>query len=218
MVTVLAVTSTAARAHDGVDHSITGSQAHPVAEAVMHRGEVMRETNQERATEQRMNASNSGVGRAEVVDARCAKITANINARLTNYADNKELILGRYERIHERVTALLQKLDEKGYDTSAVRAHLATLRTLLTDAASDYRLFIEKLEATKQYACGNSDGQFLSALKASQEAMKVFQADLKELRTFVQASLRPSVKALIDQEPVAAERTNGSTPVVHETE
>lgn len=182
-----------------------------VVAPVSARAELGRETPPNRANREGMENFKqardevaSGEIRAARNDAKCAVVTAYINGRLTHYDERKRAYIERHQKLAERVKTLIIKLEEKGYDVTQVRADLVTLAGLMDTAEADFKTFIGKLEATKQYDCADANGQFLTAFREAQTALKTFHDDVAKIREFVSTTLRPHIKALRDQDPASA--------------
>ncbi len=128
--------------------------------------------------------------------ARCAAVTAAIDARLKRYTEQKEAHIAVHQRIHDRLQALIERLAAKGYDVTVVKADLVKLDELIKQANDDYQVFIIKLEMTKRYNCGTAEGDFKAKLAEAKAALAVFRADVKAIVAFVKDTLKPHVREL----------------------
>lgn len=129
-------------------------------------------------------------------DARCAALTAAINIRINRYNERKENQIALHQRIHDRLQELIKRLEEKGYDVTVIRADLVKLDEMIKKANDDFQVFMIKLEMTKQYNCGDAQGDFMAKLAEAKAALAVFRADLKEITTFIKETLKPHVREL----------------------
>jgi hypothetical protein len=143
----------------------------------------------------------AGSKSAAKTDLRCANITSRINARIEFYNGRKEAHLDRYNYIKERVTLLISNLKAKGFDTSKLESDLAAGKPKFDKLATDFQSFMSKLAETKNYDCGDSQGKFVDTLKAAKTLREVVMADVKDVRDYIQNTIRTDLKALRDQKP-----------------
>jgi cytochrome c556 len=137
-------------------------------------------------------------------DVRCTALTAQINAKLKLLQSHRDRHIKHYVKLHERLTMLMAKLDEKGYDTSLVKADLVALQQKIDQSKLDFEDVITKLEATKSLDCADAEGEFKAALQESREALEKFRLGIKDMHDFVKNTLRPHLTALRDQKPEAS--------------
>lgn len=160
---------------------------------------------QERAQERQKNRQEKQELRTE---RRCDRVNARIDNRINWFNARKDDVVARQKRINERVTEFVNRLEGKGYDVSKVRSDLETLKGMVATFDSDYAVFVGKLEETKQFDCGNSEGAFKQAVEESKAALAKFRADVKASWDFIRNTLRPDLQALRGQKnptPAASE-------------
>lgn len=136
------------------------------------------------------------------VAEHCIRATSKIDAKINKYnasADHTRLL-----KIQTRLSTLVIKLKTGGYDTATLEADLATLKTKADTCKTAYGQFIAKLGETKNFACGQSQGQFKAALEVAKTQMKSAQTACKDARLFINTVLKPDLKAL--KEKVKANR------------
>lgn len=135
---------------------------------------------------------------------RCTQATQRIETTVARYNNNKDKHVQQYKDLAARLSALGEKLIAKGYDISKLQADGKILNDKIAKFASDYADVISKLEATKQYACGTSQGAFKQALKTAQDQLKIVKADSVDIRNYYQTVIRPDVQAIRAQKPAPA--------------
>lgn len=140
---------------------------------------------------------------------KCSKITASIDAKINKYNSNADH--PRLSKLQTRLSEIITKIKAKGYDTSKLEADLATLKTKTETCKTAYGQFIAKLGATKNFACGQSQGQFRAALQASKAQMESAQAACKDARSFINTVIKPDLKAL--REKMKADRQLSPKPI-----
>jgi GTP1/Obg family GTP-binding protein len=138
------------------------------------------------------------------VERRCDIVNNRIDARISRYEDHYEDVEARMTRVTERMNEFVNRLESKGYDVAKVRSDLATLKEMRTTRRSLYTSFINKLEETKQYDCGDSEGAFKNALGESRNALAEWWNQIKSNRDFIRNTLKPDLQALRGQNPSPA--------------
>jgi chromosome segregation ATPase len=137
--------------------------------------------------------------REENQEQRCEVAEGRIDNKINKFDENKENHVERYRHIKEAVSNLVTRLKEKGLDTGNLEKYLTELDSKIKDMASDYQTFIDKLKATKSFACGNSNGDFLAALNEAKSARLTVWQDAVEIRKYIIETIRPEMKRLRDQ-------------------
>jgi hypothetical protein len=135
------------------------------------------------------------------LEQACQRITSVIDQRITAYDNHKEDHVQRYNNIVNRVTALVSKLTDKGYDVSKLTTDLQTLNGMIKDFATDYTNFINTLKDAKQFACGNSQGQFAVKVEEARGFLKQAREQAVAIRSFILETIKPDLQALKDQKP-----------------
>lgn len=139
---------------------------------------------------------------------KCELLTTSIDSRVTKFDENKNTHIEKYQRIKTSLQAIITKLEAKGYDVSELKEDLQTLDNKIKNFASDFAAFIEKLKATKSYACGESDGDFANALESAKSEIDTVRKDAEDIREFYRTVIRPDVEALKEQKHTEAGSEN----------
>lgn len=137
--------------------------------------------------------------RLQLITKRCERIEKRIEARVTHFNNKKEKHVARYNRLKERLARLGARLQEKGYDITQIQADLRVLDEKIKQWASDYALFINKLEETKNLACGESQDTFKEALKEARRQLQLVHQNSREIHEFYQTVIRVDIQALKNQ-------------------
>lgn len=135
------------------------------------------------------------------VELRCDLVNNKIDIRITRYNQNYDEVEARITRVTERMNEFADRLETKGYDVTEVRNDLQTIKEMKTTRRSYYTAFIQKLEATKQYDCGESEGAFRSSLTESRAALTTYRSQVKSVWDFINNTLKPDLQALKGQNP-----------------
>ena len=143
--------------------------------------------------------------RTTIIANRCEIITKNIDNRLARFNDNKNGHAIRYQELKTRLTNLISRLEQKGYDVSKLEADLTVLDTKIKKFADDYVTFIEQLKTTKGFACGQSQGAFADALSKAKDLLRLVRQDAMDIRDYYQTQIKPDLMALRAQKPLPTE-------------
>lgn len=130
------------------------------------------------------------------IENKCERVTSRIDEKIAKYDADHKARIDRYNKLKSSVQEKVTKAEGNGKDVTKLKADLITLDTMIQKLSTDYATYIEKLRLTKNYACGNSEGQFIQALKDARTAQKLVWQDAKDLLRFVQGALKTDLKAL----------------------
>lgn len=133
------------------------------------------------------------------VHNRCDVIGERVRNKLSRFEQNKDDHVARYKRVRNRLEEIVRDLADKGYDVSKLQEDLATMDTMIREYAQLYVDFIESLENTQEYACGDSEGDFREALARSRTLLRQVRQKRQELRRFYGEEIRQDIKALREQ-------------------
>lgn len=134
-----------------------------------------------------------------VAQAKCNLVTSRVELLTTRYNNNKDRHIAVYQKAKDRVTELVAKLETKGYDVAKLKTDLQTWDGQIKNIGTQYSEFIAELNKSKQYACGQSQGDFKAALQAARvQLADVRQASL-DARNFYQSTIRADLTAIKNQ-------------------
>jgi hypothetical protein len=122
-----------------------------------------------------------------------------LELKVERYNTNREMYVGKYERLRLRIAAWASRLEEDGYDVTDLEASLATLDTKIDAVSALHEEFITKLENIKNFECGNSDGAYTQALTTSREALTAVRDGVSEVRKYYKEEVKPLVIDLRNQ-------------------
>jgi hypothetical protein len=151
----------------------------------------------------------TSIKNAKAVD-KCETIVTNVNKRITNFENNKVRHINQYKSTQAKITALVDKLEAKGYDVTQLRTDLVTYNQNVAKFGTDYATYIADLQATSSYTCGKSAGEFRAKLAISRAELKVVHDDAVAIRTFWATTVKPNIEALRATTPVTTTVEGGS--------
>lgn len=150
--------------------------------------------------------------RAENTASRCSRLTANIDKRISKYNDGTDH--PRLTKLQEKLTAAVAKIKAPGVDTTKLETDLATLKTKTEACRIAYGLFITRLQETKKYACGQSQGQFANAVRVARKELKKARPVCQDARKFLRFTVKVDLQAIREQHKNLRKPTLTITPTV----
>ena len=137
--------------------------------------------------------------RQDLREEKCKNVESRIEAKLNKYESGNISVEDVHKRLKTRLGNLATKLENNGIDASKLKSDLATLNEKIDKVASDYDAFILALKETKNYACGESQGQFREKLQAAKKLLVTVRKDRQDTRNFIVNTIIPDIKALREQ-------------------
>ena len=133
--------------------------------------------------------------KSEAVEAACDGVTSRIQNRINLYENNKEKYQSRHQGVSKRIAALADQLEAEGCDVTQIRTDLKTFDGMIHEFATIFTSFINALKGTQEYACGQSQGQFLNQLQTSRTQLYTVRTQAEGLKTYFQNTLKPHLQA-----------------------
>ncbi|EKD96171.1 MAG: hypothetical protein ACD_24C00157G0003 [uncultured bacterium] len=137
--------------------------------------------------------------RDEIRENRCEALNNKIDARIQLFEQNKEFHKNIYEALIKKVENTIDWMSEKGLGINKLQSDSIVLSDLITKAWEDYSSFITLLMDTKNYTCGESQGQFRDKLLNALEQLKVYKSDLQSIKAFYKNTVKEDMKDIRDQ-------------------
>lgn len=138
---------------------------------------------------QRIASSTRSVEKCELLAERIEKRRAEFEARFT-----------RGFKVFENHSAKLKELSAKagkaGLDVSKLNSDIAILDVKIAKLNEDKELMRGGLSTAKEFTCGDSEGDFKEAVSILPEAARVVGQDVKEIREFIQTTIKADMKDL----------------------
>jgi hypothetical protein len=131
---------------------------------------------------------------ATVAD-QCQKVTEKVDLKISNYSEAHSNFDTRFATIIEKTKTLSQKLSARGIDTAALNNSISTLEAKRAKLATDKQAFIAKLQESKQFTCGASQGQFKAKITEAKTLQKSVVASSKDMQAAAK-SIRESIKTI----------------------
>lgn len=149
--------------------------------------------------------------RAANATKNCDKIETHISTVTTKYESNKGKNLTAYKNMRTRLATFITRFNAKGLDTTQLSTDVATLDVKLAQLDTDYAAYMTALLGTKQFVCGKSEGEFKSSLEGARKEMLVVKADITDIQTFYQTTIKTDLTALKSLVEATEKTTSSST-------
>ena len=133
-------------------------------------------------------------GQATVAD-QCQKVTEKVDLKISNYSEAHSNFDTRSGAVIEKLKTVSAKLAARGLDVTALNANITILETKRAKLAADKQAFVSKLQESKQFTCGASQGQFKAKITEAKTLQKAVVTSSKDLQTTAKA-IRENVKTL----------------------
>ena len=130
---------------------------------------------------------------------RCAAIEDGIKKREEVLSKETTNPAKRFQAMHDRLASLVTRISTQGYDTTKIKVDLATLNQQIAEFTTAYNAYTTGLSTTQQYACGQSEGKFLSTLESTRSKLKELRTKAAAIQNFYQTVIRKDVVALKQQ-------------------
>src|SRR3989344_5406221 len=136
---------------------------------------------------------------------RCEIITNNIDNRINAYNNKKNAHLKRYENLKNLILKIITNLEEKNYDVTQLKSALSELEAKIIKYTADYEAFIEALKNTQNFACGESEGDFLNALEDAKTALQNVMQDTRDIHYYYKDVFKKVISDLREQNPLRSQ-------------
>lgn len=132
----------------------------------------------------------------QIEENRCNRISLRIDIVAQKHNQGKERYRIRYNAIKNRITTLIDKLDEDGYDITKLNIHLEELNTLIAQFTDKVPALINATSSMKQSACeGDRDG-FNTHKNSSTLILTDLKTISKQIKDLVTVTIKDELKSL----------------------
>ena len=137
----------------------------------------------------------------DVVAQRCALLTTNIDTRINKYTTNKQTHVENFTNVKNKLDTMILTFSNSGYDVTKLRADSKMLEDKIKKLGTDYDLYIAKLGETKSYACGTSQGMFVTTLNVAKNQLLIVSQDMYDIKNYYQRVIRVDMTMMKNQQP-----------------
>jgi len=125
----------------------------------------------------------------------CTLLTGRIDKRLSNFDSVFKKHNENYNQHITKLQTISSKLQAEGKDVSKLNSDIAILQVKVDKFNTDKLAVQTGLGDTKQYSCGNSQGQFRGSVEAVRTAQTTVKADAMDISNFIKNVLRADILA-----------------------
>jgi septal ring factor EnvC (AmiA/AmiB activator) len=133
-------------------------------------------------------------GQATVVD-QCQKVTEKVDLKISNYSEAHSNFDTKFGSLIQKLKTVAEKLSARGMDTATLTTSITALETKRAKLSADKQALVSKLQESKQFTCGASQGQFKTKITEAKALQKTVVADSKDMQASAK-TIRDAVKAL----------------------
>lgn len=137
--------------------------------------------------------------KTDMVSNRCDMANRRVEEKLGKYAENKNHAETVYKNLQVRLDVLITKAQEAGYDTEALEASLVGLQERIDVVVLAHEEYTQALTQTREWACGESDGQYANALQSARGQLSEVRAAMVEVKEYFKNEVQPLIKDLRTQ-------------------
>jgi hypothetical protein len=128
-----------------------------------------------------------------------AKRCTMAKGRITNMTDTMRAVSERrataYANMREKAVARVAVLKQKGYDTKKLEADLKTINSQVEEYRAKAAGLYAALAKAQDVACGDSEGDFKSALADARSQLKEVREASQTIHKTFRTSVIPDIKA-----------------------
>jgi len=158
------------------------------------------------ATNQTTSTNNSFNNTRSSWVSRCAAVEHRVEGKITMFEQNRDPHFTRFTRLSAQLDQIINKSYTKGYNITVLDNDIALLNEKISQFQNDYSLFIQKLQNTRNFTCGHSEGQFQAALNASKTQLKILRQDAEDIKKFYDEIIKKDIAQLREQKKAEAEK------------
>lgn len=149
---------------------------------------------------------------------RCERAVTRVALRIGNMSQNRNIHIGNYDRIIERLAEIVASMSEEGLDTSALESDLAAFEDMVAEYESLYSDFLLSLEDHEGSVCEDQEGVRKEAFQGARDHLHNLIAKRKEIRQFFAHEIREDIKGLRLQAEEARQEARGAGEMEDENE
>ncbi len=132
--------------------------------------------------------------RQENIQERCNIAISTIDNIISNYNSNKLRYINRYNILFARLNNLIIHLEEKNIEVNSLSNHVAELQELIKNFSSYMGLSFAKLEESKNFICGESNGQYRAIILEARELLLLARQSAVEINQYLLYTVVPDLR------------------------
>ncbi|MBI3486456.1 hypothetical protein HY025_05980 [Candidatus Daviesbacteria bacterium] len=141
-------------------------------------------------------------------------VSKRVDARIKNYDNRHNFQVGIYRTVNDRLTALVNKLQGKGYDQAKLNTLSAdgkVMDTKIQTMNTDYASVIAKLKEAQAIGCSDSTkAEYKAKIQEAGQLLKQVFADAQAIKAYWKGTIKPDMEAVRDSKPKTSASVSGS--------
>lgn len=146
-------------------------------------------------TAEQREAREQRIQRVERSLEKCEQIKTRLTERITKSAEVKSAHTERYERLVNRIDAVIASAESRGYDTTDLVAAKTAVTTAITAYGTAIDAFTEQLSAASEVACDASANSYGQAIVISRENLEAVRTAGTAVKTAFRQNVVPELQA-----------------------
>jgi len=142
----------------------------------------------------RAQSGESGI-KNQIKQNACAKRGEQVTKRVEQYDKMKRAHVQAYNNMQERVKKFIDKLKEKGFDTTKLQADLVVLNGKVIKFANDYSSYISKLDEARKLGCDDAAALKVK-MQEARDLLKIVHDDCKDIHSYYNETIKADITAL----------------------
>lgn len=148
---------------------------------------------------QEIRQENREQARQDFIENRCERVKDRVQRRVDRYKQRRDFYVERYNNIQSILTNIANTFEAQGYDVSDLRSQLITLDNLIIEFRNNNKQAFEALITSGDFACAENREQFEQNVSLAKEFLAEVRAGAKEIRDYVQGTIRPELQDLREE-------------------
>ncbi len=136
--------------------------------------------------------------RDENITQRCENAVNRIDTIIQRYNENRLRYVNRYNALFARLNNLSAFLDENNVDTLNLSNQISELNSLVADFNSNVDLTISNLENSKNFVCGESQGEYRAVIAEAKGALLETRSTAIEINQYFLFTIVPELEEIRD--------------------
>ncbi len=182
------------------DDSTTTAQSETTVEALKSLAERI----SKRKAELKTKLTNAEKTRLQSKCKAAQGLVSSVSGRIKGIETSRTEV---HKNIINRLTKLSEKLKNKGVDTTELDADIAVLQTKIDTFKTDLTTYKQAVSDLAEMDCTTDPDGFKASLEAARTARATVHQDSKDIRSYVQDTIKPLLKSIRAQ--LESDQTEG---------
>lgn len=141
----------------------------------------------------------TALAKTERKKAHCTRVTTRVNDLTTRLTGDEPKRQSHYQKVIDRLNTIIAKVEAANINADKLKSDVASLTSKKTAWQAEYTTLLSKLNATKKFACGQSEGQFVQAVKDARAQRQTMHNTNMDFWNFVKNTVKPDIQSIRGQ-------------------